>query len=346
MKTSNARLSFVAALTVLFTFAGLRLSQANPALDDTLAALKAKFRRPTSVPFPKDNPHTPAREALGKALFFDTRLSGSKAISCASCHNPAFSWGDGLPKGVGHGGKELGRRSPTILNVAWGELYFWDGRADSLEAQALGPVESAAEMNMSLEDMIASLKAIPGYAPMFEIAYPGEGVSTEVVAKAIATFERTVVSGIAPFDRWIAGEEHAIGESAKRGFRLFTGKALCSECHSGWNFTDDGFHDIGIAGDSRGRGAFLKQVEGVQYAFKTPTLRNVALRAPYMHDGSEKTLEDAVRFYNAGGKVRRPAHDINVKPLGLSDAEVKELCDFMETLTSHDAPVTIPVLPR
>ena len=346
MKTSIVRLSFVSATAVTLAAVGIGFSHANPAATADWAALKAKFRRPAAIPFPKDNPHTPAREALGKALFFDTRLSGSGAISCASCHNPAFSWGDGLPRGIGHKGQVLGRRTPTILNMAWGELYFWDGRADSLEAQALGPVESAAEMNLPLDQMVSSLAGIQAYAPMFEAAYPGEGITKDTVAKAIATFERTVVSGEAPFDRWIAGDEAAISDSAKEGFRLFTGKASCVECHSGWNFTDDGFHDIGIVGQDLGRGAHLPQIEAVQYAFKTPTLRNVSHRAPYMHDGSERTLEEVVRFYNEGGKVRRPGHALHVKPLGLTDAEVKALCDFMDTLTSQDAPVTIPVLPR
>lgn len=315
-----------------------------PAYDRSAA--KAKYQRPTDVPSPADNAHSVERAHLGKALFFDPRLSRANSISCASCHNPAFSWGDGLPKGVGHGSLEVGRRTPTILNVAWGVLYFWDGRAGSLEEQALGPIQAAGEMNLPLDEMIKKLQAIPGYTPLFEQAYPGEGISTNTVAKAIANFERTVVSAPAPFDHWIAGNEQAISESAKRGFDLFNTKALCMECHSGWNFTDDGFHDIGIATASRGRGEHLPEVEGVQFAFKTPTLRNVNHRAPYMHDGSERTLEDVVKFYNVGGRVKRPSLDINVRPLNLTDAEIRDLCNFMDTLTSDDPPVTIPVLPR
>jgi len=302
---------------------------------------KAAFKRPVGIPFPKDNPATVERETLGKALFFDPRLSGANSISCASCHNPAFSWGDGLPLGVGFGSKELHRRTPTILNVAWGEEYFWDGRADSLEAQALGPIKSAGEM----DKMLAKIDEIPGYKRMFEKAYPGEGINETNVAKAIATFERTVVSGTAPFDEWINGREDAISEPAKHGFDLFNTKALCVQCHTGWNFTDDGFHDIGVADDDIGRGKVLPGIAIVQHAFKTPTLRNVASRHPYLHNGSEKTMDDVMRFYNAGGKAKRDSLDINIKPLNLSESEMHDLCEFMLTLSSHDQPVTIPTLP-
>lgn len=342
MKATFKLIVIVSALAI----AGALPSRAGNLPDFDRTAAKAKYQRPHGVPSPSDNRYSEERAELGKLLFFDPRLSAANSISCASCHNPAFSWGDGLPKGVGHGSKEVGRRTPTILNVAWGELYFWDGRAGSLEEQALGPIQAAGEMNLPLDQLIGKLKAIEGYHPYFEAAYPGEGISTNTVAKAIANFERTVVSATAPFDQWIAGDERAISESAKRGFDLFNSKALCMECHSGWNFTDDGFHDIGLAGDSRGRGEHLPEVEGVQFAFKTPTLRNVNQRAPFMHDGSERTLEDVVKFYNDGGRVKRPSLDINVRPLNLTAAEIRDLCDFMDTLTSDDAPVTIPRLPR
>jgi cytochrome c peroxidase len=251
-----------------------------------------------------------------------------------------------LPKGVGHGSKEVGRRTPTILNMAWGALYFWDGRAESLEEQALGPIAAPGEMNLPLDRMVAKVKSIPGYKPMFEAAYPGEGISEKVVGKAIATFERTVVSGTAPFDKWIAGDESAISESAKHGFDLFNTKANCAKCHTGWNFTDDGFHDIGMADADIGRGKHLPQLESMQHAFKTPTLRNARGRAPYLHDGSEKTIEDVVAYYNAGPKVSRPSVSPEIKPLQLTRSEIADLSDFLDTLTSQDKPVAIPVLPR
>jgi cytochrome c peroxidase len=307
---------------------------------------KSAFARPTTVPHPEDNAPTPERIHLGKTLFFDPRLSGSNAISCASCHNPGFSWGDGLPRGVGHGSKQLSRRTPTILNTAYAELLFWDGRASSLEEQALGPIAAPGEMNLSHEDLIAKLQGITGYKPMFDAAYPGEGITLQTVAKAIAAFERTVISGTAPFDKWISGDENAISDSAKRGFDLFNTKAACVKCHSGWNFTDHGFHDIGIRGEDLGRGAHLPDIEAVQYAFKTPTLRNVAHRAPYMHDGSEKTLRDVVEFYARGGDVRRPSLSNEIKPLNLTPEEVEDICNFMLSLTSQDAAVEIPILPN
>jgi cytochrome c peroxidase len=240
----------------------------------------------------------------------------------------------------------LGRRTPTVLDLAWGELFFWDGRASSLEEQALGPIQSPGEMSMPIDQMIKKLQAIPEYAPLFEKAYTGEGISDKTIAKAIASYERTIVSRTAPFDRWIDGDVSAISEEAKRGFVLFNGKANCAVCHSGWRFTDDGFHDIGIPGKDLGRGAILKEIEAVEYAFKTPTLRNVDRRAPYMHDGSSLTLEEAIDLYNAGGRVKRPSLSKEVRPLNLSKEEKKDLIAFLKTLTSIDKPIEIPVLPR
>jgi cytochrome c peroxidase len=309
------------------------------------SAAKAGFQRPAQVPFPAHNPYTPERAELGKALFFDPRLSGSNAISCASCHNPAFSWGDALPKGIGHGSKPVGRRTPTILNTAFAELLFWDGRAESLEEQALGPISAPGEMNLPQDQLVEKIRSI-GYEKQFAAAYPGEAISLQTIAKAIATFERTVISDTAPFDEWIAGRENAISESAKRGFDLFNTKAACVQCHSGWNFTDNGFHDIGIPGDDLGRGKHLPDITAVHYAFKTPTLRNVAHRGPYMHDGSEKRIEDVVLFYNQGGKARRPSLSPEMKPLALDQREIDDLCNFLRTLTSQDKPVVIPTLPN
>ena len=309
-------------------------------------AAKGLFRRPADVPHPANNPPSLARIELGKALFFDPRLSGSNAISCASCHNPAFSWGDALPKGLGHGSKPVGRRTPTILNTAFAELLFWDGRAESLEQQALGPISAPGEMNLPADQLVAKLKSIRGYEAMFEAAYPREGITEQTIGKAIAAFERTVISGRAPFDAWIEGEEHAISESAKRGFDLFNTKASCVKCHSGWNLTDHGFHDIGVAGDDLGRGKLLPEIEAVRHAFKTPTLRNVDHRGPYLHDGSERTLEDVVLFYNRGGAVKRASVSTDVKALNLDRSEVEDICNFLRTLTSDDRPVSIPRLPN
>jgi cytochrome c peroxidase len=311
----------------------------------SLSTLKAKYKRPVDIPFPKNNAYTPARELLGRTLFFDPRLSGSNIMSCATCHNPALGWSDGLPRGLGHEMKQLGRRTPTILNLAWAELLFWDGRAANLEEQAAGPMQSPAEMNGTMNEIVDKVQRVPGYRKMFEAAYPGEGVTPATITKAIATFERTVVSAVAPFDYWIAGHENAISDSAKRGFVLFNGKANCAVCHAGWTFTDHGFHDVGLPSADIGRGKVTPSVATMQHAFKTPTLRNIDQRAPYMHDGSLTTLHQVVNFYQEGG-VTRPSKSKLIKPLTLSATDKADLVAFLQTLTSSDPLPAIPVLPR
>src|SRR6266700_185187 len=212
----------------------------------SIQELKAQYRRPTSISFPKDNPYTIEKVDLGKTLYFDTRLSAANLLSCASCHSPAYGWGDGQPKGVGHGMRVLGRRSPTIINAAFGLVFMWDGRAATLEQQALGPIQADVEMNLPLEDLLVRLKAIPEYGPLFKAAFAEQEITAPQIANAIATYERTVVSARAPFDAWIEGDEKAISQQAVRGFVLFNTKARCVDCHTGWNFTDDSFHDIGL----------------------------------------------------------------------------------------------------
>jgi len=304
------------------------------------------YIRPTEIPFPKGNTDSVARRDLGQKLFFDPRLSGSGWISCATCHNPAMGWEDGLPLALGHGMQLLNRHTPTILNLAWATTLFWDGRAETLEEQALGPIESKVEMNQSLDKMIEKLKSIQGYKPLFDAAYPGEGITTDTVAKAIATYERTIVSEKAPFDLWIEGDAKAVSESAKRGFVLYNTKAACAKCHSGWRFTDDSFHDIGVVTRDKGRGEILTGIEVLEHAFKTPTLRNIDLRAPYMHNGSEKTLDDVIEFYNLGGREKRPSLSFNMNPLKLDRKEKADLKEFLLTLTSKDKDVVIPTLPQ
>ena len=249
-------------------------------------AMKAQYRRPATIPFPKENPYTPEKAALGKKLYFDTRLSVTSAQSCASCHSPGFGWGDGLAVGVGHGMAKLGRHSPTIVNAAWGAIFMWDGRLANLEEQALGPIQSPGEMNMPIEQLMERLASIAEYKPLFAAAFPNEGMKAKTLAEAIATYERTVVSERAPFDAWIEGNEKAISEDAKRGFALFNGKAQCSSCHEGWNFTNDGFQDIGLAERGCRPRQFMPGVIKMKHAFKTPGLREIARRGPYMHDGS------------------------------------------------------------
>ena len=333
------------AALALLSVSGLLGVERAPARPDDRELL-AKYARPAAIPYPEENGHSDARVALGRTLFFDPRLSGSNFIACASCHNPGFSWSDPLPKAIGHGMNELGRRTPSILNLAWGSLYFWDGRAESLETQAMGPITAPGEMNQSADALVAELRAIPGYAPLFEAAYPEEGITTDTISKALAAFERGIVSGEAPFDRWVAGDERAVSDAAKRGFALFEGKARCATCHSGWRFTDDSFYDIGLVGDDRGRGALIPDIEVLQYAFRTPGLRNTARRAPYGHNGSEKTLADVIELYDMGGRQKRPSLSPEIQPLQLTRAEKSDLLAFLDTLTSSDAAARVPELPR
>jgi cytochrome c peroxidase len=312
----------------------------------SIQQLKAQYRRPDSIPFPQDNPYTLEKVTLGKRLYFDTRLSAANLLSCASCHNPAFGWGDGLPKGVGHGMKQLARRSPTIVNAAFGQVFMWDGRAASLEEQALGPIVADAEMNLPIEQLIPKLKSIPEYPPLFQAAFPKEGLTPDSTAKALATYERTVVSGRTPFDAWIEGDETATSEEAKRGFMLFNTKAGCAQCHSGWNFTDDSFHDIGLADSDIGRGKYLPQVIKMAHAFKTPGLREITRRGPYMHDGSLPTLEAVMDHYSNGG-ISRPSRSAQIDALGLTKREKNDLVAFMKSMTGDNEPaVVVPVLPR
>jgi cytochrome c peroxidase len=300
-----------------------------------------------AVPAPTDNQPNSARIELGRALFFDPRLSAKGVMSCATCHNPALGWTDGRPTAVGHDMKILGRATPTIVNAAFNPLQMWDGRKVSLEAQALGPFESQDEQNLALADLESRVRAIPGYVAMFERAYPGEAVTRETIAKAIASFERTVVSEGAAFDRWRAGDQNAMSASAKRGFDLFNGKANCALCHQGFNFTDNGFHNIGLkATGEADLGRFAhRPIKSLKGAFKTPTLRDIALTAPYMHNGAYSRLDEVVDHYARGGDVKDNLSP-NMKPLDLSADEKRDLVEFMRALTSAPQVVTVPNLPQ
>ncbi len=309
-------------------------------------AAKQDYLMPQDVPAPKGNETTTERVELGKSLFFDPRLSGSNWISCGTCHNPSLGWSDGLPKAIGHGMNELGRATPTVLNTAFNRFQFWDGRARSLEEQAVGPIQAAGEMNQNMEELVKELNEIDGYKVMFEEAYPGEGISETTIGKAIAAFERTVVTTETPFDQWVKGDASAIDESAKRGFEVFEGKGRCNVCHSGFNFTDNGFHNLGLAGDDDPGRFALRKVKVLKGAFKTPTLRDVTRTAPYMHNGSYATLEEVIDHYDRGGDVKEDLSP-NMKPLNLSKQEKVDLVAFLESLTSiTPMDFTYPHLPQ
>ena len=317
------------------------------ALHAAAAPEPKSYVRDEAPPVPADNAVTYARVELGKRLFFDPRLSGSGWISCATCHNPALGWGDGLPTAIGHGMKTLKRHTPTILNSAYNKRQMWDGRFATLEEQALGPISSADEMNMDIAEMVKRLKSINGYQVLFDLAYPGEGISDRTVAKAIASFERTIVSRTSPFDRWQSGERGAVSPAVKRGFELFRGKANCVACHDGAHFSDDGFHNVGVLQypgvDDPGRFAKVA-VKVMKGAHKTPSLRDVAYTAPYMHNGAYATLREVVEMYSRGGDATENL-DPNIRKLDLTPSEIDDIVAFLESLAGDPVVVAAPQLP-
>jgi cytochrome c peroxidase len=334
-----------ALVLALFLALGARASLSDTPADTRQAWLE-HYKRPTEIPFPSDNPFSDAKFRLGRTLFFDPILSGSEVRSCASCHNPGLSWGDGQPRAIGEKQQALPLRTPTLLNIAWVPRLGWDGHFRDLESVAMSPITAANNMNLSEQAMVQRLAAIPGYVDAFDAAF-GEGdVTVRKMEFALATFQRTIVSKGAPFDRWLDGDQAAVSVAAKRGFDLFNGKANCAACHSGWAFTDASFHDIGSArGDDIGRGRLFPNSVALRYAFKTPTLRDVVRRAPYMHDGSVPTLEAVIDLYNRGG-IDRPSRAEEIHPLSLTDSEKADLIAFLRTLNGAPESVSFPALPR
>ena len=310
----------------------------------------SKWLRPVEVPQPKENKLTPQRIELGKLLYFDTRLSLDNTISCATCHHPKRGWTDLNPasKAVGFKGRVGPRNSPVVLNTAYQNRQFWDGRVKTLEQQALGPIEADVEMNMPLKTLIPKLNNIKGYLTLFEKAYPGEGITRDTLAKAIASFERTIVSTESPFDKYIKGDKKAISKKAQEGFELFQGKASCTICHDGFNFSDGSFHNIGLNdGELKGKelGRYNVKNRAAWYGvMKTPTLRDITKSAPYFHDGSVKTLEEATAICSSGGRYQ---HGVKNKSLAMVDRkltrdELDKIVSFMRTLTGPDLDIKIP----
>jgi cytochrome c peroxidase len=315
-----------------------------------LAAMKAHYKRP-----PPRSVESQALVDLGSSLFWDPRVSASGKTACASCHHPYLGWGTTDLNSRNDSGKLTSRRSQPLIGIGHASGPFgWDGRNTTLEAQAKSSVATGSmsmretETPVKVEVIEERIRAIPEYVAKFNAALPGALIDIEAIAIAIAAFERSLEPGMAVFDRWIDGDEDAISESAKRGFVLFNGKAECFLCHSGWRFTNDSFHDIGVATKDLGRGHELKTDELMQYAFKTPTLRSVALRPPFMHDGSAVDLYQVMKHYEKGG-IDRPSRSPLIKPLVLSAQERLDLIAFMETLTGMpegEAPPKLPEAPR
>jgi len=288
---------------------------------------------PRSAPVSKNNPNTEAKVSLGKQLFFDLRLSGDNKISCATCHSPQKAFADGLPKGKGVDGKTIKRNTPTVLNTAFYKQLLWDGRANSLEEHALGPIKSPHEMNQNLDDLERELNLELGYVNQFSDVF-GTRVTRQGIAKALAAFQRTLISGPSPFDRYLAGDENALSDDAKRGFELFKNEAGCARCHHGPLLSDGRFYRLGVKSKDQGRGAITGK-KNDNYKFRTPSLRNIAETGPYMHNGSQATLEDVVTFYYRGiPQTPRNGQKLDAKPLlGNSFTEIAYIVAFLESLS-------------
>ena len=321
-----------------------------------------------AVLVPPDNPMTPAKVEMGRKLYFDARLSADDSVSCATCHDPELGFADRNKVAVGIKKQNGARNSPTVLNSVFNEFQFWDGRVSSLEEQAKQPLTNPVEMGMSShEALVGKLKGIPEYVNDFNEVLGGE-ITIDRLAQAVAAYERTVLSGNAPFDRFIAGDRNAISESAQRGWNLFQNKGRCISCHafnsSSPFFTDNKFHNVGVAMNAKnfeslarkaaalsereladlahdeayaelGRFLVTRQPKDIG-AFKTPGLRDIALTPPYMHDGSEATLLDVVKFYDKGGEPN-PNLDGGIVKLNLTDQEENDLVEFMNALTGDGA---------
>jgi len=298
------------------------------------------------MPVPADNPMTVEKVELGKQLYFDKRLSGDGSVSCATCHNPTKAWTDNKPVSNGIKGQKGGRSAPTVINSGYALFQFWDGRAKSLEEQALGPIQNPVEMGMTLDSVAKKLNAVPGYKAQFQKVF-GTDATPDAISKAIASFERTIVSGDAPFDRYEAGDKTAMPAAAVRGYEVFRGKAQCTNCHVGFTQSDSLFHNLGVGiakpKPDLGRSVISKDPKDTG-AFKTPTLRDLSKTAPYMHDGSEATLQSVIELYNRGGN-KNPNLDPKMKPLNLTESEKQDLIAFLKALDGTYPIVKAPKLP-
>jgi cytochrome c peroxidase len=305
------------------------------------------FLGPLEAPVaPRDNPTTDEKIELGRMLYFDPRLSGNGTVSCASCHNPALGFSDGQPRSIGINGTVLARSSPTVLNAAYYKAQFWDGRATTLEEQAKGPLLNPNEMKGDQAAMVKAVTSIPAYREKFLKVF-GTSPNFDNIAKAIAAFERICVDRDSPFDRYARGDDNAMSEQAKRGLEVFTLQGRCASCHSGANFSDSKFHHIGLPDSDEGRSAISKD-KADHKAFKTPTLRNIALTGPYMHDGSLKTLREVIDHYvDAPKKAENKGKLSPLMPaIELTEQEKHDLESFLKTLTGDKRDPRIFVVPE
>jgi cytochrome c peroxidase len=343
-----------------------------PGLDWGHAGVPTEIGPLPPLPVPEDNPMTPEKVELGKRLFFDPNLSGDGSLACASCHLPDQGWTTNTPLSPSYPTNMERRNSQTLINVAYNKALVWDGRAGALEKQALGPIQNPLHMNQNLDLLIERLKAMPVYEKGFQQVF-GTSVTPEGIGKALAAFERTLVTHNAPFDRYVTGDWQAMSDGALRGMELFKGKARCILCHNGPNFTDSQFHNLGVPAapllshplvqaairfdakrmnvpeyqsvrEDLGRYLVTKE-EKDKRAFKTPTLRNVLQREPYMHNGVFHSPEEVVEFYDAGGGAVAGKSPL-IQPLGLTAQEKRDLLAFLQALTGELPTVTLPAPAR
>ncbi len=333
---------FTVYLTLCFVFL---YSFKEWALSDSPKEDKTTIEPPLglpAIPWPDDNPYTKEKAELGRLLYFDKRLSSDQTVSCASCHNEPCGFSDCKAIAIGINHNKGTRHSQTIINAAYLPLLFWDGRASSLEEQCKGPLANVKEMTNIKDPHEAHaqcalrVREIKGYKPLFKQVFGHDEITIDDIAKAIATFERTVLSGNSPYDRYHAGERTAMTEEQIRGYEVYK-KADCNNCHGGFNFNDRRFINIGIGMDKPNPdpGRFDITHFPVDYgAFKVPTLREVEHSAPYMHDGSLKTLEEVVDYYDKGGIPNKNLHPL-IRPLHLTDHEKKDLVSFLKALSGE-----------
>jgi cytochrome c peroxidase len=289
------------------------------------------------IPWPEDNPYSPARAELGRVLFFDGRLSSNDVVSCAFCHEPAHAFAASAALSRGVNGKPGLRHPPTLINRAWGKSQFWDGRAPTLEAQMVFPITNLDEMGITKDGMVQKVHSIKGYGPLFAAAFGDSAITYDRITKAIATFERTIVSGNSPYDRYLAGDKTALTKQQKDGLDFFNKKGECAECHSGVNLTTEKFANLGVGMDRANpdEGLFaITKKRGDMGKFKVPTLRDLAHRAPYMHDGSSKTLAEVLDIYAKGG-LPNPHLDTRLTPFYLDEETKRDLLAFLDSLNGE-----------
>lgn len=310
-----------------------------------IEVLKERYKRRSNFFVPEDNPQTQEKVELGKILFFDPRLSGNNAMSCATCHNPLLMWSDAQPKAIGNAGKILNRRTPSLMNVAFATNLMWDSEFNTLEAQALAPIRKKTEMNQDLKKLEQEIRAIEGYRPFFEAAFPGEKISSKNIAKALAAFQRTITSGVSPWEKFLKGDDNAMSLDARMGMVIFNGKARCNSCHMDWTLSDYASYDLGMKSIDKGRGNITKEAYQ-DHKFRTPPLLEVASRPPYMHDGSLPDLESVIEFYDRGGDVSRKFKSPDMREMKLTSLEKAQLLAYLRALSSVPEKVETPVLPQ